>query len=40
MANFVLHHCADPIAALDECIGATKKKLIIIEDVYQTTFEK
>lgn len=40
MANFVLHHCADPNAALDECIRVARKKLIIIEDVYHALLEK
>jgi ubiquinone/menaquinone biosynthesis C-methylase UbiE len=36
---FVLHHVSDPIAALRECLRVTRKRLIVLEDVYQSPFE-
>ena len=36
---FALHHMSDPIAAVRECLRVTKKRLIVLEDVYQNSFE-
>ncbi len=35
VACFTLHHTDDPEKALSECVRVTKKRLIIIEDVYR-----
>jgi|SRR3990172_423789 len=36
---FALHHMSDPLAAIRECLRVTKKRLIILEDVYKNSFE-
>ena len=40
LAVFVLHHCLDVAASLKELIRVTRKKIIIIEEVYTNFFEK
>ncbi len=37
--SFVLHHTPDPAALLAECIRVTKKKVILLEDVYSNPLE-
>lgn len=34
LSLFVLHHCADPDAALNECMRVARRQLVIVEDVY------
>ncbi len=36
---FALHHMSNPIVALSEFLRVTKKRLIVLEDVYQNAFE-
>ena len=36
---FALHHISEPLVALRECLRVTKKRLIILEDVYKNSFE-
>ena len=36
---FALHHMPDPAAAIGECLRVTKKRLIVLEDVYKNSFE-
>ncbi|MEW6402525.1 MAG: class I SAM-dependent methyltransferase [Chloroflexota bacterium] len=36
---FALHHMSDPLAAIQECLRVTKKRLIVLEDVYENIFE-
>jgi ubiquinone/menaquinone biosynthesis C-methylase UbiE len=40
LAVFVLHHCMDTTASLKELIRVAKKKIIIIEEIYNNEFEK
>jgi SAM-dependent methyltransferase len=40
LSLFVLHHCADPDASLDECIRVAGQRLIIVEDVYDGPVSK
>jgi len=40
LAVFVLHHCDNLRKALEELIRVTKKKIIIIEEIYTNIFEK
>jgi len=40
LAVFVLHHCMDTVASLKELIRVAKKKIIIIEEIYNNKFEK
>jgi len=35
---FVLHHCKDPLLVLKEAIRVTKKRIIIHEDTYTSSF--
>ena len=35
---FVLHHCKDPLSVLKEAIRVTKKRIIIYEDTYTSSF--
>lgn len=35
---FVLHHCKDPLLVLKEAIRVTKKRIIIQEDTYTSSF--
>lgn len=37
---FVLHHCEDIEFTLEEMIRVTKKKLIIVEDVFNNSLER
>jgi ubiquinone/menaquinone biosynthesis C-methylase UbiE len=36
---FALHHMSDPMTAIRECLRVTKKRLIVLEDVYKNSFE-
>lgn len=36
---FVLHHCKNPLAVLKEAIRVTKKRIIIHEDTFASSFE-
>jgi SAM-dependent methyltransferase len=36
---FALHHMSDPELAIGECLRVTKKRLIVLEDVYRNSFE-
>lgn len=38
--SVVLHHCANPMIVLDEAIRVSKKKIIIIESVFFSSFSK
>jgi SAM-dependent methyltransferase len=38
-AAFVLHHTNDIELLLSECIRVTKRRLIVLEDVYENNFE-
>ena len=38
-ASFVLHHTDNIESLLSECIRVTKRRIIILEDVYQTNLE-
>lgn len=40
LSLFVLHHCSDPDAALDECVRVAGRRLLIIEDVYDGRLSK
>jgi SAM-dependent methyltransferase len=40
MSLFVLHHCADPDASLDECVRVAHSRLLIVEDVYDGPISK
>jgi len=37
---FVLHHCKDPLVVLKEAIRVTKKRIIIHEDTYTSSFDR
>lgn len=37
---FVLHHCKDPMLVLKEAIRVTKKRIIIHEDTYTSSFDR
>lgn len=40
VSSLVFHHCDDPEAALKECIRVSRKKIIVIEDYYKSSFGK
>lgn len=40
LLSVVLHHCEDPMTALDEAIRVSKKNIIVIESVFFSTFGK
>ena len=40
VAIFVLHHCDDPESILREMIRVSRKKIVIIEDIYDNRLEK
>lgn len=40
LSLFVLHHCADPDAALNECMRVARRQLVIVEDVYDGRLSK
>jgi SAM-dependent methyltransferase len=40
LISLALHHCADPEAVLDEALRVTGARLIILESVYRTRWER
>ena len=37
---FVLHHCTEPLLVLKEAVRVTKKRIIIHEDTYTSSFNR